>query len=220
MINLLSMQRSTRRLLSTCAALAIGVVPLTVGAQTAPATLEGVRSILVVPSVNKSLDVDAPLYVLSALTIPLAERGYYVFPVYTVKTVLEQEGLYEPERIFEQAPSELAGLFGADAVLYVTIRQWDAKYVILSTVVTVDFDYVLKSKTGEVLWKNRQQMQYTPQQQAQAGGLAAVLISAAIAAAAARAAPNYMPLTQQANLTAIAGHRDPLPLGPYRTQAK
>ena len=50
------------------------------------------RSILVVPTINKSLDVDAPNYVLAALPVPIAEKGYYVFPVNTTKYVLEQEG--------------------------------------------------------------------------------------------------------------------------------
>lgn len=57
------------------------------------------RSILVVPTINKSLDVDAPNYVLAALPVPIAEKGYYVFPVNTTKNVLEQEGYYEGERI-------------------------------------------------------------------------------------------------------------------------
>jgi len=194
------------------------LVGTTVSAQSlAQETLPGVRSILVVPAINKSLDVDAPLYLLSALTIPLAERGYYVFPVNTVKMVLEQEGLYEPERLFEQNPAELANLFGADAVLYVTIKQWDAKYAVLTTVVTVDFEYVLKGANGETLWSATRQLQYSPQQVQQSGGLAVMLISAAISAATTRAAPNYMPLTRQANQLAISGTKNPLPLGPYRT---
>ena len=204
---------------AACACLGLGT-PAALAQTNAPDATAGIRSILVVPSVNKSLDVDAPLYVLSALTIPLAERGYYVFPVNTVKMVLEQEGLYEPERVFDQNPAELASLFGADAVLYVTIRQWDAQYILISTIVTVDFEYVLKSKEGETLWKSRQKMQYSPQQTAQAGGLVGLLVSAAIAAAATRAAPNYMPLTQQANAAAISGYKDPLPMGPYRLAVK
>ncbi|MGH6803061.1 MAG: GNA1162 family protein, partial [Methyloceanibacter sp.] len=91
------------------------------------------RSILVVPTVNRSLDVDAPNYVLSTLPVPLAEKGYYVFPVNTAKFVLEQEGLYEGERIHQQPAAALARLFHADAVLYVTINRWDAQYVVLST---------------------------------------------------------------------------------------
>ncbi len=66
------------------------------------------RSILVVPVVNKSLDVDAPSYVLSTLPIPLAEKGYYVFPVNTTKVILEQEGYYEGERIHQLPAEELS----------------------------------------------------------------------------------------------------------------
>ena len=90
----------------------------------------GVRSLLVVPVVNNSLDVDAPKYMLSTLTIPLAERGYYVFPVNTVKVLLEQEGFYEPAQVHQQDAAALAALFGADAIMYVTINRWDAQYAV------------------------------------------------------------------------------------------
>src|SRR6266496_2431242 len=66
------------------------------------------KSILVVPVVNKSLEVDAANYMLTTMSVPLAERGYYVFPVNTVRTVLEQEGFYEPEKVQEQSPASLA----------------------------------------------------------------------------------------------------------------
>ena len=39
------------------------------------------RSILIVPVVNNTVDVDAAAYFLSTIPIPVAERGYYVFPV-------------------------------------------------------------------------------------------------------------------------------------------
>ena len=51
------------------------------------------RSIVVVPVVNKTIDVDAADYFLSTLPVPLAERGYYVFPVNMVKRLLEDDGL-------------------------------------------------------------------------------------------------------------------------------
>lgn len=90
-------------------------------------------AILVVPAANKSVDVDAPAYLLTTLTVPLAEKGFHVFPIRTAKTVLEQEGMYEGEQIHNQPPAQLAQVFGADAVLYAIINQWDAKYVVLST---------------------------------------------------------------------------------------
>lgn len=177
------------------------------------------RSILIVPVVNRSLDIDASNYVLSTLTVPLAELGYYVFPVNTVKVVLEQEGLYEPEQVRRMEAAQLASLFGADAVLYVTINRWDAQYVVISTNVTVEFDYELTRKDGTRIWRATKRMQYSPQQQSQQGQHPlAVLITAVISAAVTRAAPNYLPLTQQANRQVFIIEPTKLPPGPYAIQ--
>jgi hypothetical protein len=175
------------------------------------------RSILVVPIVNRSLDVDAPNYVLASLPVPLAEKGYYVFPVNTTKYVLEQEGFYEGEQIRQQSPQALAKLFGADAVLYVTINRWDAQYAVITTTVTVDFDYRMVSKDGTELWKESKQMQYQPQNNNSSGSPLALLIGAVVNAAIARAAPNYMPLTRQANQQVFVLGPNPIPDGPYKT---
>jgi hypothetical protein len=176
------------------------------------------RSVLVVPVVNRSLDVDAPNYVLATLPVPLAEKGYYVFPVNTAKMVLEQEGFYEGDRIHEQPTSTLAKLFDADAVLYVTINRWDAQYAFITTTVTVDFNYRMVSKDGTEIWSEKKQMRYQPENN-NSGPPLAVLISAVVNAAVARAAPNYMPLTQQANQQVFVLGPNPIPNGPYRTAA-
>lgn len=173
------------------------------------------RSILVVPVINKSLDVDAPNYVLATLPVPIAEKGYYVFPVNTTKYVLEQEGLYEGERIQQRPTSELTKLFGADAVLYVTINRWDAQYAFITTTVTVDFDYRLVSKDGTEIWKESKRMQYQPQNNS-SGSPIAMLVVAVVNAAITRAAPNYMPLTRQANQQVFMLGPNALPNGPYQ----
>ncbi len=169
------------------------------------------RSILIVPVINKSLDVDASNYVLSTLPVPVAEKGYYVFPVNTTKFVLEQEGFYEGDRIHNEPPAVLAKLFDADAILYVTINRWDAKYVVISTAVTVEFEYRMVSKDGTEIWREKKTMVYSPEQN-NSGGLLGMLMSAAIA----RAAPNYMPLTQQANREVFLLSPNAPPNGPYR----
>lgn len=175
------------------------------------------RSILVVPTVNHSLDVDAPNYVLTTLPVPLAEKGYYVFPVNTTKLVLEQEGFYEGEKIHQQPPESLAKLFGADAILYVTINRWDAQFALITTTVTVDFDYRLVSKDGVEIWKENKVMRYQPDNNSNAGSPVAALLSAVISAAITRAAPNYMPLTKQANQQVFVLGPSAIPDGPYRT---
>ncbi|HEY6100783.1 MAG TPA: GNA1162 family protein, partial [Anaeromyxobacter sp.] len=88
------------------------------------------RSILIVPVVNKSVDVNAADYFLSTVAVPVAERGYYVFPVNMVKRVLEDDGLADAGLVHGADPMRLASLFGADAVLYISIERWDAKYVV------------------------------------------------------------------------------------------
>ncbi|MDO8787706.1 MAG: DUF799 family lipoprotein [Sulfuritalea sp.] len=174
------------------------------------------RSILVVPTINKSLDVDAPNYVLSTLPVPLAEKGYYVFPVNTTKYVLEQEGMYDADRIHGEPTESLAKLFGADAVLYVKINRWDAQYLLIAATVTVDFDYRLVSKDGTEIWKEHKTMQYSPQNNNNSGSALAVLIGAVVSAAMTRIAPNYLPLTQQANRQVFVLGPNALPDGPYR----
>lgn len=177
------------------------------------------RSILVVPIVNKSLEVDAPNYLLTTLTVPLAEKGYYVFPVNTTKMVLEQEGFYEGEQVHGQPPAQLARLFGADAVLFVEINRWDAQYALLTTVVTVEITYRMTDKQGAEIWRATQRMQYQPQA-SNAGHPLATLIVAAVNAAVTRAAPNYMPLAKQANVQVLVLGPDAIPNGPYATGAQ
>ena len=207
-------------------ALMLGAAALLAGCATAPATKDlsafraaNPRSVLVVPVVNKSLDVDAPNYVLATLAMPVSEKGFYVFPVHTTKVVLEQEGFYEGERIHAQPPQDLAKLFGADSILYVTINRWDAQYAILAASVTVEFEYKLVSWEGVELWSEKKRMVYTPQNSS-AGSPMAQLIAAAVTAALTRAAPNYIPLAKQAHQEALVSGPGALPDGPYRTAAK
>jgi len=176
---------------------------------------EDPSSILVVPVINRSVDVTASDYFLSTLAVPLAERGYYVFPTYMVKRMLEDDGLSDANLVHSADARKLGSLFGADAVLYVTINKWDAKYAVLSTSVEVDFNYVLKScKTGEELWKSHQARVYVPQSRS-TGNPIADLITMAINAAATKAAPNYMPMARQSNQLAFYPPHQGLPDGPH-----
>jgi hypothetical protein len=180
---------------------------------------ENPHSILVVPVVNRSVDIDAPNYFLSSISVPLAERGYYVFPVNMVKEVMNDDGLSDADMVHGSDPQRLAQIFGADSVMYISINRWDARYVVLSTTVTVELDYQLKSgKTGEVLWKNKQVIAYSPQNNNSGGSPLASLIASAISAAIEKAAPNYMPLARQANARAIGTAGQGLPAGPYDPQ--
>ena len=111
-------------------------------------------------------------------------------------------------------PAEsLAKMFDADAILYVTVNRWDAQYVIISTQVTVEIGYKMVSRDGTEIWQDWQKMVYMPDNNS--GGLIGTLINAAVA----RAAPNYMPLTRQANFSAFYG-AGAFPNGPYKEEKK
>lgn len=173
------------------------------------------QSILVVPVANKSLDVDAANAMLTTIPVYLGEKGYYVFPINTTKVILEHEGFYEGERIHAEPVQEIAKLFDADAVLYVTINRWDAQYLVVSTTVTVDLEYRLISKDGKQLWGDRQIAKFTPNNDA-GGHPLATLIVAVVNSALARAKPNYLPLAKKANEQAFVKGRNALPNGPLR----
>jgi len=177
------------------------------------------RSLLIVPVVNRSVDVTAADYFLSTMTLPLAEKGYYVFPVHMVKRILEDDGLSDADLVHGAPAEKLGSLFGSDAILYVTIEGWDAKYFILSTTVTVQLSYLLKDgRSGETLWGHRQRMVYSPQNSSTGNPIADLLVMA-VNAAVTKMAPNYMPLARQANAISFAYPGPGIPPGPYATDA-
>lgn len=111
------------------------------------------RSIVVLPPLNESPDVNATFGVLSQVTTPLAEAGYYVLPVALVNETFRQNGVTEPGDIHQLPPAKLHDIFGADTALYITVKQYGTQYVVLQsqTVVTVDAK-LLDLKSGETLW--------------------------------------------------------------------
>lgn len=180
---------------------------------------ESPRSILIVPAINNSPTVEAADYFVSTVAPPFAERGYYVFPSYMVKRLLEDNGLGDPGVVHSADARRIQTLFGCDAALFILIDDWQSEYVVLATSTKVSFNYELRScKTNEVLWQDKQAFTYTPQTNS-TGNIFADLIAMAIVAAIEKAAPNYIPLAQQANLTAASAAGQGLPAGPYRPES-
>lgn len=176
------------------------------------------HSILIVPIVNNSVEVDAPDLFLSTLSRYIAERGYYVFPVNLVKQVMEEDGMGDANLVHSSDPTRLGELFGSDSILYVTIHTWNTTYAILASQVSVELEYVLKdTRSGQTLWSNKQTRIWTPQNQ-QMGHPLLTLIAAAVQAAVVKAAPDYIPLAKQANFAAFNQVKQGVPAGPYHPQ--
>jgi len=110
-------------------------------------------SILILPPQNKSTAADAKEYYSTTIAEPLTNSGYYVYPIEIVNDVLKQEGLFDTETMLNVPPQKFKEFFGADAVMYVTILQWDTQYLLMSGSVSVKIACELKStSTGDDLW--------------------------------------------------------------------
>ena len=178
------------------------------------------HSLLIVPVVNNSVEVTAADYMLSTITIPLAENGYYVFPVNLVKRIMEDEGLSDASLVHAAPTEKLCKLFGADAALYVTIDKWDAQYLLLSTQVNVELKYLIKDgKTGDTLWEDHEKMAYVPQNSSSGNPVVDLLVMA-VTAAVTKAAPNYIPLAKQANTKSFTYPGPGIRPGPYASDRK
>jgi hypothetical protein len=173
------------------------------------------RSILVVPALNETTAIDAEPVYMTTVSRPLAERGFYVFPVYLTELLLRDLGLPEAGLVQQLPLERFRDQFGADAVLFITINDWSTKYIVVqsSTVVTVSF--VLKdTRTGTVLWETTQSAARNSGDGG--GGLGGALANAAVTYAVSQMVEvDYRPLAFQANAQAFTLPGVGLPAGPY-----
>jgi len=110
-------------------------------------------SILVLPPLNSSPDVAATYSMLSQVTLPLAESGYYVFPVSLVDETFHQNGLNNPAEMHDVKPQKLREIFGADSALYINIKQYGTSYAVISSESRVTAEARLVDLRSEaVLW--------------------------------------------------------------------
>ncbi len=139
------------------------------------------KSILVLPPINHSTEVIAPYAVLSTVTVPLAEAGYYVFPVALVDETFKNNGLTVAEDIHALSPTKLHDIFAADAVMYLEVEQYGTSYAILSsdTVVTVKAKLV-DSRTQTVLWQGQASAASSEENNGNSGGIVGMLVEAAV----------------------------------------
>ncbi len=119
------------------------------------------RSILVLPPINDTNEVIAPYSVLTTVTRPLAELGYYVVPVVMADHFLKENGLALPAEMHQAPLDKLQSVFGVDAVLYLTVERYGSKYQVLAsnTFVTVKA-LLVDARTGAELWEHRTETVY------------------------------------------------------------
>jgi hypothetical protein len=172
------------------------------------------RSVLVLPPLNQSVYVNAPYSYLSTISRPLAEAGYYVFPVAVVDAFMKENGLPTPGEMHDAPLDKIGEVFGADAVLYVLIEDYGQKYQVLSSTTIVQAKARLVDvPTGTTLWEGS--MQVAQGSGDSGGGLIGMLITAAVAQMIESSGDSAHALAAQANTQMIFNPNNGLLLGPY-----
>ncbi len=174
------------------------------------------RSIVIIPPNNNSVAVNAPYIYLSTLSRPLAEKGYYVFPVSVIDHFLKENGLPTPAEMNGIPLDKIGEHIGADAVLYITIEDWGQKFQIVSSVARVKASLRLVDvKTGELLWESTAQAKKSSDDGG--GGLVGALVSAVVTQIVASTIADPTPgLARQANKVAINSQGRGMLDGPYK----
>jgi hypothetical protein len=135
------------------------------------------RSILVLPPLNEGTDIRGSYSYLSTVTRPLAELGYYVFPVVEIDELMKENGLPTAGEMNQVPLKKIGEIIGADSVLYVVIKKYGSKYEVISSVTTVSAEAKLVDvKSGLTIWEGLA----TIQQSSSSGNIFADLIAAAV----------------------------------------
>ena len=138
------------------------------------------KSILVLPPLNQSPEVQATASVLSHATLPLAESGYYVVPVTLMSETFRQNGLELAADIHDVAPEKLQEIFGADTALYINVTDYGVRYrVIASEALVTAQARLVDLRTGTELWRGQARAS-SEEGKNNSGGLAGMLISALV----------------------------------------
>jgi hypothetical protein len=112
------------------------------------------RSILVLPPLNLTTAVEGTYGYLSTVTLPLAEMGYYVYPVSVVDQFMKENGLPTAGEMHQVPVRKFYEVFGADAVLYTTVVQYGSKYRVISSITEVSVDgRLVDTRSGITLWE-------------------------------------------------------------------
>ncbi len=173
-----------------CTSLLAGAVALLVlqGCATPPAPYDYTAykeakptSILVLPPINATPEVQATPSVMVQMTQPLAESGYYVLPVSLVDETLKSNGMHTPDDAQQIPAAKLREIFGADAGLYVKVTRYGSVYKVINSETAVTLEAKLVDlRNGKLLWEGSATASSAEQANNSQGGLIGLLVKAVV----------------------------------------
>lgn len=178
-----------------------------------------IRSVLVLPAINNTNEPLAEYSWLATVSRPLAEAGYYVFPVVIIDAFMKENGLPSGNEMHDIPLQKISEIIGADAVLYVEINEYGQQYQIVNSKTVFSAQARLVDvKTGDMLWSGQ-----AHESKSSNGGdhsVSGMLVNALLTQVMESGSDNAHELTRVANNKMFL-HRGGLPKGPrYLTDAQ
>ena len=145
------MKKIVLALVLACGVTLIGCAPvLTRGEQYAKFYDHKPNTILVMPPINNTTNVEAKELLYTSISTPLIEAGYYVVPPYLAMDILKSESAYDSELFIDSSAKPFLDFFGADAVIFSVIDTWSKQGFGIRTKIR----YIVKSThTNEILFE-------------------------------------------------------------------
>jgi len=166
-------------------------------------------SVLLMPPINRSTNVEAKEYFHSTLNIPIANAGYYVIPPFLSMEILKRESAYDAELFLNSPLTKFQEIFGADMAVFTIIHKWDKSG--LAAKVYVEVEYIIKStKTNELIYTRKGNVTYDASVSTGAGGAWGAIADLA-ASAINTAATKYVDVARACNAYTFKD----LPAGKY-----
>jgi hypothetical protein len=138
-------------------------------------------SILVLPPINATPEVQATPSVMAQMTQPLAESGYYVLPVSLVDETLKSNGMHTPDDAQQIPVAKLREIFGADAGLYVKVTRYGSVYKVVNSETAVTLEARLVDlRSGKLLWEGSASASSAEENNNSQGGLIGMLVKAVV----------------------------------------
>ncbi len=117
------------------------------------------RSIAVLPVLNETVNLNAPVVFRPILLNKLSLKGYETPPLAFIDGRLREKGIHEAGQVNSLAPQQLGNLLGVDALLYAYVTEFSTTYLLAYASMTVGARFELKdAKTGEKLWESAHQV--------------------------------------------------------------
>ena len=169
-------------------------------------------SVLVMPPINQSTNIDAKDYFYSTLAKPICNEGYYVFPPFLSIYTLQRESAYDSELFINRDVSKFGKKYGADVLMFTIIKSWNKSG--LKADIEVEIEYIFKStKTNEIVFdKNAIIIVNTAVDTGLGGGLG--LLANILATSINTAVTDYVKVARTCNYYALETETS-MPVGPY-----